>query len=535
MSPHLTQRGKWLFASGAVFVVVGAMANQALVVGFGMVAVALIVVAAWRVLMPIWLAEQRLLAGEFEGHGEGWSHRQMTLGERWRATWWITNRSHRAVRIRGLWVRSEGVLSTQGIDGPYEGLVVQGGQAKGLALEVVGEAVGWGSIQGVDVVMGDALGLVETRDYLGGIEVIACRPSAVESASLSSLHGGSRPLDREVKASRRGAEGMNFKELRDYQSGDSLRSIAWKATMRQQRLISRDFEIEEGRREALGLDISTSMKAGPMGSSKFDQALEVVYRLSQAWLAGGREVGLWSFDHDVFGGVACDLGRGQLRRIGRHLTQVRYPLDRERTALDDEEMMEATADYLRVQERLDFRRGGDEVDQGLLERWMHAVERRERGRLGDWELGTEPVGQATLSRVRQFWYYRGLAPAPPSELRAGTKEWGLAELIKASALDGRVGVDRLTIVSDLCGVRDIDPLRGPLRVAQRRGVEVRWVVPFTPKYRSPDAITGVRQGVMVDLFAGEEARERSQLARRLEALGTPVSWMEPASPWRDWL
>ncbi len=530
MNPYLTKRGRWLFVCGALCLVVGALAHQPVLVGLAMVPLGLLIRGAWTVLNGSWVADQRRVSCRIEEPGGGETSGVLRVGQRRAVTCWLSNHSEVDLRISAWSPRVEGSLEVEVQEVGERGLKIDGQQAKGVVMEMLARGVGRGSIQGVDIAVGDALGLLESGDYIDCIEVVECRPSASSSRRAERLGGGGSRRESEARWSRAGADGMDFRELRDYQPGDSLRSIAWKATMRQQRLISRDYEIEEGRREAIAIDISTSMKVGAVGESKFDQAVEIAHRWSQAWLDEGREVGLWSFDHDIYGGVEWGRGRQQLKRIGRHLVELRYPVDRERTALDDEALVAATADYLRVQERLNFREASGNVDEALLDRWLRAVERRERRRGPGAEAGYGVYGERP-NRVRRFWRHRGMAPAPPSELRAGAKEWGLVEVIKRGAL-GRRSADRLSVISDLCGVRDVEPLRQPIRVARSRGIEVRWLVPFSPDYRSLKWVEGMREGLIADLFRGEEATARREVAHQLEALDTEVIWWGPQISWR---
>ena len=91
---------------------------------------------------------------------------------------------------------------------------------------------------------------------------------------------------------RRRGEGTDFKQLREYRRGDSLRQVDWKATSRARKLISREYQEERNQQVLLALDSGRRMLARDGSLGHFDQALDAA--LVVAWLAlhKGDAVGL---------------------------------------------------------------------------------------------------------------------------------------------------------------------------------------------------------------------------------------------------
>jgi uncharacterized protein (DUF58 family) len=97
---------------------------------------------------------------------------------------------------------------------------------------------------------------------------------------------------------RQRGEGTDFRQLREYRRGDSLRSIDWKATARHRKPISREYQLERDQQIVFLLDCGRRMLARDGHTSHFDHALHAV--LTLGFVAGkqGDAVGLMSFGAD---------------------------------------------------------------------------------------------------------------------------------------------------------------------------------------------------------------------------------------------
>ncbi|HEY9102835.1 DUF58 domain-containing protein [Chitinimonas sp.] len=94
---------------------------------------------------------------------------------------------------------------------------------------------------------------------------------------------------------RRRGEGTEFRQLREYRQGDSLRAIDWKASARQLKPISREYQEERDQQVVFLLDGGRRMLARDDGTSHYDHALNAL--LSLAWVAQkqGDAVGVLTF------------------------------------------------------------------------------------------------------------------------------------------------------------------------------------------------------------------------------------------------
>lgn len=97
-----------------------------------------------------------------------------------------------------------------------------------------------------------------------------------------------------VKRRRTGAS-LDFHQLRDYQDGDVLSRIDWKATSRRRSLVSRDFEETRNQTVLLVPDCGRRMRALDGGLSQFDHCLNAMLLISYIALRQGDEVGVAGF------------------------------------------------------------------------------------------------------------------------------------------------------------------------------------------------------------------------------------------------
>ena len=104
------------------------------------------------------------------------------------------------------------------------------------------------------------------------------------------------PEKGEIRRIRRRGQGMEFESLRDYNEGDPMRSVDWRATSRNRgldgktKLIVRDYQEEQDQQVLFIIDSGYRLP-----DSQFDSALEAMLMLSFIALKRGDSVGAASF------------------------------------------------------------------------------------------------------------------------------------------------------------------------------------------------------------------------------------------------
>jgi uncharacterized protein (DUF58 family) len=96
----------------------------------------------------------------------------------------------------------------------------------------------------------------------------------------------------------RHGQSREFRQLRDYQHGDPLNTVDWKATARRNSLTSREFEEQRNQTIILMADCSRRLRALDGQLSQFDHTLNAMLLLSSIALRKGDRVGSMAFGGD---------------------------------------------------------------------------------------------------------------------------------------------------------------------------------------------------------------------------------------------
>lgn len=123
-----------------------------------------------------------------------------------------------------------------------------------------------------------------------------CQKSVRVYPNLAAVHGvellarQNRLTEAGHRLSRLRGRGTEFDRLRDYRREDEPRHIDWKATARNQRLISREYVVERNQNVIIVLDAGRGMCNAVDDVSHFDRALNAAVMLSYVALRQGDNV-----------------------------------------------------------------------------------------------------------------------------------------------------------------------------------------------------------------------------------------------------
>lgn len=93
--------------------------------------------------------------------------------------------------------------------------------------------------------------------------------------------------------------GCEFESLREFEPGDDIRRIDWRATARHRRLISRNYEIEPFRDVLVVLDNGRLMGASTARGTKLDWAIDAALVIAGVVLQSGDRCGLLVFGNEI--------------------------------------------------------------------------------------------------------------------------------------------------------------------------------------------------------------------------------------------
>jgi uncharacterized protein (DUF58 family) len=142
-------------------------------------------------------------------------------------------------------------------------------------------------------------GWFEWQRQVGDAQALTVYPNFAAVARYAWLAGDRRLAEMGIKTYPQRGSGTDFKQLAEYKMGDSIRHIDWKATLRHQRPIVREFQDERDQCILFLLDCGRRMRAdegeASLEGSHFDQALNALMLLAYVALKEGDEVGAMTF------------------------------------------------------------------------------------------------------------------------------------------------------------------------------------------------------------------------------------------------
>jgi uncharacterized protein (DUF58 family) len=172
------------------------------------------------------------------------------------------------------------------------------------------------------------LGLFDWSLRIGDGETRRVFPNFRAQARFDWLTSKRRLAELGIKSLRRRGSATDFDQLTDYQAGDSIRHIDWKATLKHQRPIVRNYQDDRDQTVIFLLDCGRRMRADDtqrgIGATHFDQALNALMLLAFVALGKGDAVGAMTFGTPQAGAThfAPRNGRRSLDALMAKLTDV---------------------------------------------------------------------------------------------------------------------------------------------------------------------------------------------------------------------
>lgn len=139
-----------------------------------------------------------------------------------------------------------------------------------------------------------------TRHQVRALETrIRIYPDIRAVARYELLARQNRLSEIGVRTRRMPGQGREFERLREFRYGDEVRQIDWKATARQQTLISREFNVERNQNLVVMIDCGRFMRNETDGVSYLDRAINSAIMLSYIALGQGDNVSVLAFSSRI--------------------------------------------------------------------------------------------------------------------------------------------------------------------------------------------------------------------------------------------
>ncbi len=488
-----------LALAGAALSVVGLVAGEPVVLGFGVASLVGLAIARAATLVSV--SRIRCAGLEMVWQRPG-AREKARRGETLVVRAEVRNRDTRAARFVGLRVIASPMLEVA-LE-PTAGEVPANGKLDvdvritaprvgahgvfGLALEVLGAPglfavpLSFASPLGIDVLPRVAHGAV---------------PRARAGRALLRAEGGA--------SGRLAGDGTSLREVREYRPGDPWRRIAWKASAKRDTLLVREMEHDERDAVLIVLDASVELWAGRLGRAPLDAAVDEAARLAVQHGRAGDLVGLAVIGQRLRARLAPARGSAQTELILATLARASGTHDADRSGDSEEDVAYAVYEHLRPLDP----RGLEDVRVTDLDTLARRAEA---------QLGRAPFRGATAldttTRARALRGYRaafGMVAPPRLEPERPATLLTLEELLR----DVSRGGHSPTLIHVLAQAPEPQhPIHHALAALRRRRVRVRWTLPvFSPGVEAPPAIA---RWIDLRVEAAERRARRSLLAAGVE-------------------
>lgn len=153
-------------------------------------------------------------------------------------------------------------------------------------------------------------------------EMVPTYPSFIQLKKYDLIAFSNTLMQYGLKKIRRIGHTMEFEQIKEYVSGDDIRTINWKATAKRKQLMVNQFQDEKSQNVYMAIDKGRVMKMPFNGLSLLDYAINSTLVLSNVILKKQDKAGMFSFSKKVENRVASERRTSQMQKIMDNLYNV---------------------------------------------------------------------------------------------------------------------------------------------------------------------------------------------------------------------
>ena len=170
------------------------------------------------------------------------------------------------------------------------------------------------------VYVGTPVGLLQLRQSVSPPRQIKVYPSYLQLKKYN-LMASTEVVPTGVRKIRRLGHSLEFEKIKDYVSGDDIRTMNWKATARAGQLMVNTYTDARQQQVYAIIDKGRTMKMPFEGMTLLDYAINASLTLLNVVLLKQDKAGLLSFSNEIGDIVPAETRRGQLHRLMEALYQ----------------------------------------------------------------------------------------------------------------------------------------------------------------------------------------------------------------------
>lgn len=174
----------------------------------------------------------------------------------------------------------------------------------------------------LNIYVSSPLHLVCRRFIFDEGAMVPTYPSYIQLRKYDLMAFSNRLFQYGLKKIRRIGHTMEFEQIKEYVSGDDIRTINWKATAKKNQLMVNQFQDERSQTVYMAIDKGRVMKMPFNGLSLLDYAINSTLVLSNIILKKQDKAGMFAFSKKVENRVAAERRSSQMQRILENLYNV---------------------------------------------------------------------------------------------------------------------------------------------------------------------------------------------------------------------
>lgn len=175
----------------------------------------------------------------------------------------------------------------------------------------------------LNVYVTSPLRLACRRYMFGEGQMIPVYPSYIQLRKYDLMAFSNRLFEYGIKKIRRIGHTMEFEQIKEYVSGDDIRTINWKATAKKNQLMVNQFQDERSQNVYMAIDKGRVMKMPFEGLSLLDYAINATLVLANTIIKKNDKAGMFAFSKRTENRVAADKRSGQMQKILESLYNIK--------------------------------------------------------------------------------------------------------------------------------------------------------------------------------------------------------------------
>jgi uncharacterized protein (DUF58 family) len=175
----------------------------------------------------------------------------------------------------------------------------------------------------LNIYVSSPLQLVSKRYRFDSNQMVPTYPSYIQLRKYDLIAFSNNLFQYGVKKIRRIGHTMEFEQIKEYVTGDDIRTLNWKATAKKNSLMVNQFQDEKSQNIYMAIDKGRVMKMPFNGMSLLDYAINATLVLSNVILKKQDKAGMFSFSKKVENRVVAEKRTSQMQKILESLYNIK--------------------------------------------------------------------------------------------------------------------------------------------------------------------------------------------------------------------